>query len=245
MFKTIKSAFRSIALASTIIYGAIIAPEVHNHFLRFRVGESVVQVLSMTSNGGGTGFAVQGASGTNYIMTNRHVCEVQVNGVIRVKVADEKPIFRKVIFMDSIHDLCLVEGVEGLSPVNIGSNQDKGDFLFVVGHPGLRQLTTSQGEYIGRKIVELEYDVIKREDCPGEVMELPLIWQVLLGKEYLCVRQYEALATSAVIYPGNSGSPVVNKFGNLIGVAFAGSNSQERDNFIVPLRYVVAVLNQF
>lgn len=245
MLKTIKSAFRSIALASTILFGAIIAPEAHNHFLRWRVGESVVQVLSMTSNGGGTGFAVQGASGKNFIMTNRHVCEVQANGVIRVKVGDNEPIIRKVIHMDSIHDLCLIEGVKGLSPINLGSNQEKGDFLFVVGHPGLRQLTTSQGEYIGREIVELEYDVEKREDCPGQVIELPLIYQILMGKEFVCLRPYEALATSAVIYPGNSGSPVVNRWGNLIGVAFAGSTQQERDNYIVPLRYVIAVLKQY
>lgn len=246
MFKTaIKRAFKSIALASTIIYGAIVAPEIHNHYLRWEVGESVVQVLSMSSDGGGTGFAVKGESGKEYIMTNRHVCEAQSNGTIRVKPAGSFPVYRRVVFMDSVHDLCLIEGVQGLAPLSIGSNQEKGDHLYVVGHPGLRQLTTSQGEYIGRAKVDLPYDVAKREQCPGQVIELPFFLRFMYGVEFLCMRSYDSLATNAVIYPGNSGSPVVNKWGNLIGVAFAGSTQQERDNYLVPLSYIKAVLKKF
>lgn len=241
----LKSIIKSLALSITIIYGAIIAPEAHNKYLRWEVGESVVQVLSMTSNGGGTGFAIRGESGKDYIMTNRHVCEVQANGVIRVKVSGEAPVIRKVVYMDTVHDLCLIEGIEGLSPLSLGSNQDKGDHLYVVGHPGLRQLTTSQGEYIGRDKVELPFDVKRRSDCPGRVIELPGFLSFIYGMEFICLRSYDALATSAVIYPGNSGSPVVNRWGNLIGVAFAGSTQQERDNYLVPLRYVKAVLNKF
>lgn len=245
MLKTIKSVIKSIALTGTILYGAIVAPEIHNHYLRWEVGESVVQVLSMYSDGGGTGFAIKGNSGKEYIMTNRHVCEVQANGVIRVKVGDKRPIFRKVVHMDQIHDLCLIEGVEGLAPISIGSDQNKGDTLYVVGHPGLRQLTTSKGEYIGRDIIKLTYDVNKREDCPGKVIDLPPFYQIFMGREWVCMREYPALQTSAVIYGGNSGSPVVNKWGNLIGVAFAGNTQQEHDNYIVPLAYVKMLLNKF
>jgi S1-C subfamily serine protease len=147
--------------------------------------------------------------------------------------------------MDTVHDLCLIEGVEGLDALTIGSDQDKGDYHYAVGHPGLRQLTVSQGEYIGRTVVKLQYDVPNRQSCPGDIIEIPLFWQVVMGVEFICLRDYPSLATTAVIYPGNSGSPVVNKFGNLIGVAFAGSTQQERDNFIVPLRYVKALLSQY
>ena len=38
----------------------------------------------------------------------------------------------------------------------------------------------------------------------------------------------DAHSTSAVIYGGNSGSPVVDFFGNVVGVAFAANNS---DNY--------------
>jgi S1-C subfamily serine protease len=245
MLKTIKSAIRSISLAVAITYGAIVAPEVHNHYLRYEVGESVVRVLSMHSDGGGTGFAIKGNSGKEYIMTNRHVCEVQSNGVIRVKPPGKKAIYRKVVHMDKIHDLCLIEGIKGLAPISIGSDQLKGDTLYVVGHPGLRQLTVSKGEYIGRDTIELIYDVVKKEHCPGRIVELPPIVQFLMGREYICLRSYESLQTTALIYGGNSGSPVVNKFGNLIGVAFAGNTQQEHDNYIVPLYYVKKLLAKF
>lgn len=246
MLKTIKKLATSVALAGTIIYGAIIAPEMHNHYLRWEVGESVVQVLHVTQNGGGTGFAIQGKSGKQYIMTNRHVCEVKdASGTVRIKVNEKQSYLRKVVYQDSVHDLCLVESVPGLSALTIGSNLDKGDYLYVVGHPGLRQLTTSTGEYIGNKIIEMIYDVEKKSDCPGKIVDLPPIYQIILGRQFLCTREYDALSTSAVIYGGNSGSPVVNKWGNLIGVAFAGSVEQERDNYVVPLSYVKDVLNKF
>lgn len=245
MLNFIKSAIKSVALASAVIYGALITPELHNHYLRWEVGESVVQVLSMTSEGGGTGFAIQGASGKNYIMTNRHVCEAQANGTIRVRIREGYTIYRRVVYMDRVHDLCLVEGVVGLAPLSIGSDQNKGDLMYVVGHPGLRQLTTSVGEYIGRKGIELLYDAPTREQCPGRVFELGPFQQIIYGMEFACLRRYEALATSAVIYGGNSGSPVVNRWGNLIGVAFAGSTEQERDNYVVPLYYVKRLLARF
>ncbi len=245
MLKTIKNFLAGCLLAGTTIYGAIIAPELHNHYLRWEVGESVVQVLSMTSNGGGTGFAVQGASGKKYIMTNRHVCEAQANGTIRVRISEGYTIYRRVIYMDRVHDLCLIEGVSDLSPLSIGSDQNKGDLMYVVGHPGLRELTTSIGEYIGRKSIPLLYNVERREDCPGKIYELSPLQQLFMGRDFACVREYPSLATSAVIYGGNSGSPVVNKWGNLIGVAFAGSTEQERDNYVVPLYYVKRLLNRF
>jgi S1-C subfamily serine protease len=244
MLKTIKNALKSIALAGTIIYGAIIAPELHNHYLRWEVGESVVQVLHPSQFGGGTGFAIKGDSGKEYIMTNRHVCEVGEKGYVRIQTL-KKSYFKKIVYKDPVHDLCLIEGVRGLSPISIGSDLNKGDFLYVVGHPGLRQLTTSVGEYIGNKRIELMFDVEKREQCPGRVIELPPLYQMFTGKEFICLRSYSALATSAVIYGGNSGSPVVNRWGNLIGVAFAGSTEQERDNYIVPLHFVKRVLEKF
>lgn len=245
MLKIFKSALKSIALASTIMYGAMITPEVHNAYLRWEVGESVVQVLHPQQFGGGTGFAVKAKSGKEYIMTNRHVCEVQQGGFVRIKTQDNKFYFRRVVYQDKVHDLCLVQGIEGLAPLTLGSDQEKGNLMYVVGHPGLRDLTTSVGEYIGRKSIELLFEVETREECPGKIHELSPIQQFFFGREFVCTKSYESLATSAVIYGGNSGSPVVNRFGNLIGVAFAGNTEQERDNYVVPLSYVKRLLNKF
>lgn len=246
MFKSIiKSALRSTALTITILYGAAIAPEAHNKFLRWKVGESVVQVLDPIQFGGGTGFAVRGASGLEYIMTNRHVCEVADNNVVRIKTQDGQEVYRKVVYRDDVHDLCLIKGIKGLAPLDIGSPIERGDHLYVVGHPGLRDLTTSTGEYVGRTEIELLFDVKTREECPGKVEDAPFFYQLMTGKEFICIRKYAAESTNAVIYGGNSGSPVVNRYGNIVAVAFAGSTQQERDNYLIPLRFIKRVLSKF
>jgi V8-like Glu-specific endopeptidase len=63
--------------------------------------------------------------------------------------------------------------------------------------------------------------------------------------EFACFRSYQSYATTATTYPGNSGSPVVNKYGNIIGVLFAGSSKEEKDNYLVPVSEVKRVLSKF
>lgn len=245
MLKHLKIAIASIVTASATLLLAINAPQIHNSYLRYEVGNSVVQVLRPDGQGGGTGFAVKAASGKEYIATNKHVCEAAINGWMKISQQGGISGFKKVVYKDNIHDLCLIEGDKRLSPLDIGSNPSKGDFIHIVGHPGLRQLTVSSGEYIGPDFVTLLDNVKTRAQCKGTVEEAPPIMQILLGIEFLCIRKYSSFATTAVAYPGNSGSPVVNKYGNVIGVLFAGSTQQERDNHIVPLRELVRVLNKF
>ena len=47
------------------------------------------------------------------------------------------------------------------------------------------------------------------------------------------------LRSTAITYPGNSGSPVINMFGNVVGILFAGSNLNYINvNCVVPLEYI-------
>jgi len=219
--------------------------QLHNSYLRWEVGESVVQVLSPSLRGGGTGFAVKADSGDEYIMTNKHVCEAAINGWVAVKQDDTAPVFKRVIYKDNKHDLCLVQGDKRFSPLDIGSIPRKGDLHYVVGHPGLRQLSVQSGEFIGLTTVELLDRVAKRSECRGLIYELNQLEQYLYGMEFACVRSYSAYGTTATTYPGNSGSPVVNKYGNVIGVLFAGSSKEEKDNYLVPVSEVKRVLSKF
>jgi len=248
MLQSVKKFIKSVSLAATVIYGAFITPELHNHYLRYSVGGSVVQVLLADRNGGGTGFMVEAKSGKHFIMTNKHVCGVKdKDGYVRIKHPSLKiDVFRKVIYEDGTHDLCLVDAKDlDFKPLTLGSDQTKGDTLYVVGHPGLRSLTTSFGEYIGRTDIELEFSVEKKEDCPGKIYDIPYPWSEIFGRSWVCTKSYESLESTTVIYGGNSGSPAVNKWGHLVGVAFAGNTEQEHNTFYVPLKYVKNVLNKF
>ena len=245
MIHKIKKAVVFKVVLVSAMFLIFIAPQAQHAYLRYEVGQSVVQVLVPGKNGGGTGFAVKAASGRNFIATNRHVCEAAVNGRMDIKQDETKRVSRKVIYTDSRHDLCLIEGDSKLDALDLASEPNKGDIHYIVGHPGLRQLTVSSGEYIGFEKVELLFETASRETCPGRVVELDPIQQFFTGREFICLRIFKSYGTTAVAYPGNSGSPVVNKFGNIIGVLFAGSSEQERNNFLVPVYELRRVLNKF
>lgn len=245
MLQKIKKLVKSIVLVVGILFLSLLTPQVHNQYLRSSVGGSVVQVLS-PKGGGGTGFAVKADSGNEYIMTNRHVCEAAVNGWLLIKQDQGQPVFKRVVYKDRIHDLCLVEGDKRYSPLDLGKSLYKGESMYIVGHPGLRQLTVSEGEYIGFDSVELvDESVVNKNQCKGKIYELNVFEAMMFGKDWVCLRSYLSYATTAVAYGGNSGSPVVNKWGNVIGVLFAGSPRQNTDNFVVPLYEIKRVLSKF
>lgn len=245
MKKKFKAASAVLVLSVMIMFGSFIQPQLHNQYLRYEVGESTVQVL-VGEGSGGTGFAVTAASGNEYIATNKHVCKgAQTPGWVKIKSDRGLVSWKRIIYIDDKHDVCLVEGDKRLSPLELASSPDKGDFHYIVGHPGLRQLTVSQGEYIGFDTVKLVEEVKEKNQCKGEVYELNTMEQFFYGVEWVCLRSYLSYASTAVAYGGNSGSPVVNKYGNVIGILFAGSTEQERSTFIVPVYELKRVLNKF
>ena len=245
MLRKLKKLVLGVACAALFGIISLNQAELHNSYLRWEVGESVVQVLS-PSGGGGTGFAIKSASGEDFIVTNKHVCEAAENGWMIIKQDNSKQgIFKRVVYKDTVHDLCLLQGDRRLSPLTLGSSPQKGSFNYIIGHPGLRQLTVSQGEFIGNKTIQMMERIEKKEQCRGKLHELTILEQMMYGVQFVCIRSYNTYSTTAVAYPGNSGSPVVNKYGNVIGVLFAGSTQEERDNFIVPLNELVRVLNKF
>lgn len=50
-------------------------PEMHEAFLRYKVGTRVYKIQAELNGGGGTGFQLKAPSGVNYVVTNSHVCE--------------------------------------------------------------------------------------------------------------------------------------------------------------------------
>lgn len=245
MLNQIKKFAASLLIIGSIMFLSLLTPQVHNQYLRYEVGESVVQVLSPDGRGGGTGFAIEADSGNKFIMTNKHVCEAAMNGWLKIK-GNGLDVFKKVVYKDNKHDLCLIQGDNRLSPLDIGSSLYKGQSMYIVGHPGLRQLTVAEGEFIGFHEIELvDSSVTLKNQCKGEVYILTPMEQWLFGREWVCIRSYMSYATSAIAYGGNSGSPVVNKYGNLVGVLFAGNPRQNTDNYVVPLSEVKRVLSKF
>lgn len=211
---------------------------IKDSYYRNEVGDHVVRIYNMEETGGGTGFHIVGEkTGEQFILTNSHVCEAaDPKGLVLVEHNGEK-IPRKVLEHYEHHDLCLVEPLsDHEGGIDIAGSLDKGEDTIIVGHPSLRQLTLSHGEYIGKEKIQLAKLVDSPKECDGKFVE-DLMTLIMTGK-FVCLVSIQTSAISNPSYPGNSGSPVVNKYGNVVGVLFAGNRAQVHDSYMVPLKYI-------
>jgi len=253
-----------------LFIGVLKAPELHNKFLQSKVGSKVYYIRDQTGGGGGTGFAIKAPSGESYIMTNSHVCGVSHDGqTVLVEDSDDNSMRRRIIANDPNSDLCLIESLPGITGLSVASHTPTiGDTLYVVGHPYLQPTHIAVGEMTGTQDITVALGFISIVDPQtGEEKLIPhddggileanchenkhrIISQEMIVifftvKVKMCVESIEdAYTTAVVIYPGNSGSPTVNAWGQVEGVAFAGDGSTNWGS-IVSLHDVKAFLKNF
>lgn len=231
MLSAIKSCLFKLVASVLLLSVILFSSNIKDSYYRDSVGGNVVRIFNMEKTGSGTGFHIQDKNGKIFILTNKHVCAIaDKNGNVLVeKNGEEVP--RKVIERYEHHDLCLVEALPGHDDyIDIASSETLGEDLILIGHPGGRDLTLSHGEYIGKAIIMLGDSIEKESDCDGEVV---FTWGGLI-----CIKPVVTSALSSPSYGGNSGSPVVNKFGNVIGVLFAGQPGVPNNAHMVPLKYI-------
>jgi hypothetical protein len=229
------------------IFISLKAPEVHNLWQRSKVGSKVYMIRDHEHGGGGTGFAVKAPSGASYILTNDHVCGVSKDGE-SVLVTDENgdSIRRRIIAHDGNSDLCLIEGLPGIDGLALASRSPgKGETMTVIGHPQLMPLSLSGGEAVGAEDVSIiqgpiavqnpesgkwenvdpEKGGIPADKCAmakhSQVdVDYPMFFITIKVK--MCVATVQgAYITSAIVWPGSSGSPIVNFFSQVEAVVFA------------------------
>ena len=255
MLSKIKS--KIVTLSKAVIAVAVVAfltvqfSDFHHSYIRSKVGSEVVQIVEL-SQGGGTGFHIQGKSGQTYIMTNVHICEMSTNGkpLLVTQEGLDEYVPRRVLFMSKKHDICLMEPLPGHTGIKLASNAEVGEEVTVVGHPHLRPLTLSKGEIIDNEAITKipKFAILSEDDlseCKGMNNSEVVTVASFFGEISLCVISDKTTQISAIAYPGNSGSPVVNKFGNVIGLLFAGNSEAVNDAYLVKLQYLKEVLDLY
>lgn len=194
----------------------------HELFIYEYRGSSVSMMTHFRS--GGTGFQVQGKSGIQYTMTNRHICDgLESNESVGYKDAESEVGRVKIIYRDEKADLCLLEAIPHLRPIPVAWHILKHEDVFLVGHPGLRGLTMQRGYVI-------------------ESVEINILNYCFDNPKNFCDIKYDTYHINAISYGGNSGSPVMDMLGQVIGVLFAGSRGQNTASYMVPLEDVQRVL---
>ena len=125
----------------------------------------------------------------------------------------------KIIALDTEHDLCILEPDLEKNSFDLASSYHMGERVTLIGHPrGLPQTIRE-----GRLVAEFHW----------AARWLPHNFEV------------KSIMISATAYGGNSGSPVINRFGNVVGVLFAGDPRFSTEGYIVPLESIKRFLNKF
>jgi S1-C subfamily serine protease len=219
--KTLKLCF----LAFALFLGASFSKRGHEMYLYEHKGKSIVYLESISGGSKATGFQVEGESGLQYIMTNRHVCDglTKDHNQIKWENIEGKSGYVGVLYRDIQADICLLEPAEGISPLRVANKIYAREKLALVGHPGGRGLTYEEGFFVEPKMIRL------RTYCYED-------------KFRYCYVNYSSNHLNNIAYPGNSGSPVLDFFGNVVGVLFAGSRSYVTVAYMVPLEDIQRIL---
>lgn len=242
IFKAIKVVVRlAVATGALGLFMMLAAeaPGVHGSYIRSKVGSQVFRITNRQGNSGGTGFAVKADSGKVYTLTNAHVCRID-GGRIYANLSNGRKIPLRIVEFSEEHDLCLASAVPKLGGLKLASSVAIGEELGVVGHPKLMPLTLSRGELIGYQNVIV---LVDQNECnETEVGAIYKTVESLFGP--VCIMDVEGALSNIPILPGNSGSPVVNFWGNVTAVAFAADGS-DGWGILVPLAYVQRFLKAY
>ncbi len=194
-----------------------------------KVSPSVVSISTKTSTDGGLGYTTSGGSGIvfssdGYIITNAHL----VDGTITVNVIlpnDPGTIFpATIIGSDSKADIAVIKiDANNLISAEFGDSDllKIGDVAVAIGNPSNFDLqgATTQGIISG-----LNRELVVDES--GRTLTL--------------------IQTDAAINPGNSGGPLINCYGQVIGINTIGikSVSYEGLNFAIPSNIMKPIVEE-
>ena len=184
---------------------------------------SVVSITCTTYSGSSTGTGVI-LSEDGYIVTNCHV--VEGAAAITVQLTDDQTYHAKLVGSDEISDLAvLFIEAEGLTPAEFGDSEKLrvGDTVTAIGDPlGVE----FRGTYTDGIVSAINRDI----SVEGRTMTL--------------------IQTNAALNSGNSGGPLINCYGQVIGIntmkisAFTDSAGVEGLGFAIPSTTVKEIVDQ-
>jgi serine protease DegQ len=165
----------------------------------------------------GSGVVIDAREG--FILTNSHV----IDGAdeIAVTFVDGRELQAKRVGSDSSTDVAVIKvQPQELSAIQIGNSDqlEVGDFVLAIGNPFQIGQTVTSGIISG------------------------------LHRNNVGIAQYEDfIQTDAAIYPGNSGGPLINLHGELIGINTAvigASNTNAGMGFAIPINVARSIVDQ-
>ncbi|OZM73905.1 serine protease [Amycolatopsis antarctica] len=168
---------------------------------------SVVQVNVRTARGESIGSGVI-LSEDGRILTNAHVVD-GASGQVTVTLSDGRKVRADVLGADATADIAVLQatGASGLTPAVLGDSSAvrAGQEVVAIGSPGGLRNTVTSGivSAVGRQLSEVGERAESQARGGGSAEQAP---------------GYTAIQTDASINQGNSGGPLVNSAGEVIGI---------------------------
>jgi S1-C subfamily serine protease len=188
-----------------------------------------IAVTATSGSGTGSGSVIQSDGSRSFIVTNNHVIDAAVtSGKVTVELQDGTELPATIKGRDIAYDLAILQIARGNLPIISIGNSSKvviGDLAVAIGSPlGLSGTVTS-----------------------GIISSLnrPVLAGTTDRASYI-----DALQTDAAVNPGNSGGPLVNGLGEMIGVnsAIASLGTSSSGNiglgFAIPINQALRVANE-
>ncbi len=171
----------------------------------------------------GTGFII---SEDGLILTNKHVV-ADTSITYTVVTNDEKRYEVKNIYRDPVNDLAIIKiEASGLEPIELGDSGslEVGQFVIAIGNAlgeFSNTVTTGVVSGLGRSITA--------GSSSGQFQE----------------QLDNVIQTDAAINSGNSGGPLLNSAGQVIGINTAVSTSGQNLGFAIPINDAKPILDEF
>lgn len=188
-----------------------------------KVSPSVVSIISNGINSGATGTGIV-MSEDGYVITNHHVVESAV--AVQVLTADDIAYEANLVGSDETSDLAVLKiDVSGLTPAEFGDSDQLvvGDAVVAIGDPLGTQLRGTMTDGI---ISAINRDLTVN----GRSMTL--------------------LQTNAALNSGNSGGPLINAYGQVIGIntmkmsSYYSAASVEGLGFAIPIATAKPIIDE-
>lgn len=186
---------------------------------RYLVAPNVIKVIAKDKFGNEIGSATafhMEYKGKLRLVTNKHVCDIDRE--------ENYPIYSsrtgkrlRIIHISKTHDLCIMKPERSFGLELAENTPEPMEKVILVGHPRGLPLTIRDGRIIGYGFENFSWINDK-------------------------LHMYGMISSTS--YGGNSGSPVVNEQGKVIGVLFAGSPAYPTEGLIVPLTVLKRYLDQ-
>lgn len=198
------------------------APGAHaysNADLAARIKDSIVVIVDPTEGTAGTGFMI----GPTYILTNTHVVENADRVVVasrRFGVRAAKVIARGMTADNVGIDAAVLETVNWSADVHLSFNQGvrEGEAVAIGGFPGRASKGFDRSSDHFYDII-LQNRIPTVDDIPAPKFDFGFVQSVFTKSDTGLRNIQEGLETS----PGNSGSPVTNACGEVVGLHYQGS----------------------